>query len=176
MFRGPKSPMIQNSMKSQSNRLTKQISVILIIETAKQDDRMIFKNSTLIALFLAFGCAPSHSHDLPNTWFFGFLLTCLFFLAQLAFLILWKKYFAFTFAGLFSFFVIYLISSVMLITYDDTCNERISLGDCWSTSSLTLKEGIVAMINLVSAGSLLLLSVFSIISLIKFLYSRLYND
>ncbi len=33
-----------------------------------------------------------------------------------------------------------MIGSVMLMTYDDTCNDRLAIGPCWSLASMTLRE------------------------------------
>lgn len=49
-----------------------------------------------------------------------------------------------------------LLGSVMLMTYDDTCSERLATGPCWSLASMTFREfaalAIVVLARLVGVG------------------------
>ncbi|MBM9498662.1 hypothetical protein JWG44_00140 [Leptospira sp. 201903071] len=130
----------------------------------------------LSTLFLQSACAPTHDYDLPNSWFFGIVTLFVLSISCVILLALKKWFFISVLVGVFTSSLIYLISAVMLITYDDTCNDRRNLGECWSNSSLTLKEGIVTVVCSFSAVLFYVFSLFTLIIVIRFLSRYLRAD
>ncbi|MBM9578114.1 hypothetical protein JWG45_13235 [Leptospira sp. 201903070] len=136
----------------------------------KQDNGKFLNFIFLSTLFLQSACASTHDRDLPNSWFLSIVTFFILSISGVVFLIIKKWHLISALLGLFVFSIGYLVSAVMLITYDDTCNDRKNFGDCWSISSLTLKEGIVTGVSSISAVLFYVSCLFVLMALKKILF------
>jgi hypothetical protein len=104
-------------------------------------------------------CASTHAHDIPSEWFWVELVIAGVSLTIPSLCILYRKIFVASLIGIPLSILIYFGSAIILITYDDTCNERAAVAPCWSLASLTFREAITVLFHNLAAvwGSILVL-------------------
>lgn len=101
-------------------------------------------------------CAAPHRQELPVEFFVTLLACACVAWAVPTYFLIRGRYVVAALTGAPLNLMLNLLGGVMLITYGDTCGERLATGPCWSLASMTFREfaasAIVVLARLFGVG------------------------